>query len=60
LILGDRFTSELGVIQEGLGAGVPLLGCLTFGEIGSLGVGVPQFHNKTAVVLAFEGDRVAA
>jgi hypothetical protein len=31
---------------------VPLLGCLSYGEIGALGRGGPQFHNKTAVVLA--------
>jgi hypothetical protein len=28
-----------------------MIGCLTFGEVGGSGTGVPQFHNKTAVVL---------
>lgn len=52
LMLGDEVGRELAAFQEGLGAGVPLMGCLTFGEVGAFGAGVPQFHNKTAVLLA--------
>jgi hypothetical protein len=52
LMLRGDFHQELGALREGLGANVPLMGCLTFGEIGALGTGLPQFHNKTAVVLA--------
>jgi hypothetical protein len=51
-MLGDGFVDELAIFAEGLGAETPLVGCLTLGEIGALGRGVPQFHNKTAVVLA--------
>ncbi|MBI2375498.1 MAG: FIST C-terminal domain-containing protein [Deltaproteobacteria bacterium] len=53
LMLGDGVRDELAAFQEGLGGSrVPIMGCLTFGEIGALGTGVPQFHNKTAVLLA--------
>jgi hypothetical protein len=55
-IHGDHMREELSAIQAGIGAGVPMLGCLTFGEVGVIGTGAPQFHNKTAVVLAFPGD----
>lgn len=56
LILGDdRMREELGAVHDALGADVPMLGCLTFGEVGALHHGVPQFHNKTAVVLGFSG-----
>jgi hypothetical protein len=55
LILGDDMYHELSAIQSGLGADVPLLGCLTFGEVGAMGSGAAQYHNKTAVVLAFPG-----
>lgn len=53
LVLGEGIEDELSRIAEGLGPGVPLMGCLTFGEVGAMGAGMPQFHNKTAVVLAF-------
>jgi hypothetical protein len=53
LVLGDAYTEELAAIEEGLGPGVPFIGCLTFGEVGTPRFGVPQFHNKTAVVLAW-------
>lgn len=53
LMLGpEGIRDELACIREGLGGDAPLMGCLTFGEVGSIGAGVPQFHNKTAVVLA--------
>jgi hypothetical protein len=51
-MLGDRLTEELDACQAALGPAVPLLGCLTFGEVGALGARMPQFHNKTMVVLA--------
>lgn len=51
-LLGPRINEELQRFRAGLGRQVPLLGCLTFGEIGPLGRGQPQFHNKTAVLLA--------
>ena len=43
---------ELAGIGEGIGGGVPMMGCLTFGEVGAPESGMPQFHNKTAVVFA--------
>lgn len=52
LMLKDRMREELDAFREGLGGAVPMLGCLTFGEVGALGGGVPQLHNKTAVILA--------
>ena len=51
-MLGEAFEDELAIVSEELDRGVPVLGCLSFGEIGALGRGGPQFHNKTAVVLA--------
>lgn len=51
--LGPRTKNELEQFQSGLGESVPMIGCLTFGEIGTLTRGLPQFHNKTAVILAF-------
>jgi hypothetical protein len=55
LMLGDGVKDEFATFQQGLGEDVPIMGCLTFGEVGALGMGVPQFHNKTAVVLALPG-----
>jgi hypothetical protein len=52
LMLGDRLGEELMACRQALGAHVPLLGCLTFGEVGAFGSRMPQFHNKTMVVLA--------
>jgi hypothetical protein len=51
-LLGAGFADELAIFSAMIGDGVPLMGCLTFGEVGALGHGAPQFHNKTAVVLA--------
>jgi hypothetical protein len=51
-VLGDRLRDELAACRAALGEDVPLLGCLTFGEVGAFGARLPQFHNKTMVVLA--------
>jgi hypothetical protein len=51
-MLGDRMGEELAMCHGALGADVPLLGCLTAGEVGAFGPRMPQFHNKTMVVLA--------
>lgn len=53
MMLGGDPRDELAALAEGLGADVPFIGCLTFGEVGVVGRGMPQFHNKTAVVLAW-------
>lgn len=55
-ILGDQMREELSAIRAGIGADVPVLGCLTFGEVGATGASAPQFHNKTTVVLALPGE----
>jgi hypothetical protein len=52
LILGRDIRSELAAIQEGVGRETPMMGCLTLGELGTVGSVAPQFHNKTAVVMA--------
>jgi hypothetical protein len=52
VMLGERTRDELMRFQDGVGRDVPMMGCLTFGEIGTLTHGMPQFHNKTAVLLA--------
>ncbi|MFP2928182.1 FIST signal transduction protein [Pyxidicoccus sp. 3LG] len=51
-VLGSRIHEELGAMHDALGRTVPMMGCLTFGEVGSFGVSLPQFHNKTSVVLS--------
>lgn len=51
-LLGSHMREELSALQKGMGVGVPVMGCLTFGEVGALGPAAPQFLNKTTVVLA--------
>ena len=58
LMLKEGICEEFAAFQRALGSGVPMMGCLTFGEIGALGTGVPQFHNKTAVLLALPSGQV--
>lgn len=50
---GNSLAKELAVIRGTVGESVPLMGCLTFGEVATFDGSVPQFHNKTAVVLGF-------
>ena len=52
MFLGDDMRQELLAFAAGLGPGVPLMGCLTFGEVGASRMGMPQFHNKAVVMLA--------
>ena len=49
LLMGDEFGRELKALTSGVGLDVPLLGALSFGEIGSF-KDVPLFHNKTVAV----------
>lgn len=49
---GDELSAEIQAVREGLGADVPIFGCLTFGQIGSLAGGAPQFHSKSVQVCA--------
>lgn len=50
-LMGDRFREELRAIRKAAGPRLPILGALTFGEIGAAG-DVPQLHNKTTVAVA--------
>jgi len=55
LLMGEEFERELKAIREAIGMEVPILGSLTFGEVGSY-ADVPLFHNKTTVI-AVGGSR---
>lgn len=50
-----NYKDELKAFKQALGKNFPFIGCLTLGEIGSFGRGIPQFHNKTSVVMALYG-----
>lgn len=50
LLMGKEFEKELRAIRESVGLDVPILGALTFGEIGSYNSIIPLFHNKTTVI----------
>jgi hypothetical protein len=52
LFMGSDFGQEVNAIKEAVGREVPLLGVLTFGEIGSH-ADFPQFHNKTLTLGVF-------
>lgn len=56
LLMGDDFGREIELIRHEAGGSVPILGALTFGEVGSYG-DVPLLHNKTVVALAGGGAR---
>jgi hypothetical protein len=49
LLMGDEFEKELQVMHESIGRQVPLIGILTFGEVGCF-EDVPFLHNKTIVI----------
>lgn len=49
LLMGKEFEKELGAIRESVGLDIPILGALTFGEVGSYD-GIPLFHNKNTVI----------
>ena len=54
LLLGEAFEEELRAIRASIGPEVPIVGVLTFGEVGAQEE-VPLFHNKT-VAIAVGGD----
>jgi hypothetical protein len=56
LLMGKQFGEELRAVNEVL-AGIPVLGMLTFGEIGSY-ADAPLFHNKT-IAVAVLGEEMA-
>jgi hypothetical protein len=51
-LLGPSIEDELAAIRAGIGSEVPMMGCLTFGEVAGRSAAAPQFLNKTTVVLA--------
>lgn len=51
LLMGDEFDRELAIMHQSIGEQVPLIGVLTFGEIGCFEE-VPFLHNKTIVIAA--------
>ena len=55
-LLQDRMTEEIEAFRRGAGRTVPLIGALTFGEVGAHEV-IPLMHNKTASVVVFGGGR---
>ncbi|MEW6097194.1 MAG: FIST N-terminal domain-containing protein [bacterium] len=50
LLMGKKFEKELEIITESIGKDIPILGALTFGEVGSY-AGTPLFHNKTFTIV---------
>lgn len=56
LLMGEHFEEELRAVNEVL-AGIPVLGMLTFGEIGSY-ADAPLFHNKTTAVAVLGEETV--
>ncbi len=50
LLMGKEFKRELKAIKKAIG-NIPMIGALTFGEIGSFKQ-VPLFHNKTTLIVA--------
>lgn len=55
VLMGQEFERELAAIREPVGREVPMLGALSFGEIGSYAA-VPLFHNKTVAVAVLGGE----
>lgn len=53
LLLGEACREELAAVAATFGPGVPVFGCLSFGEVGAVRGGLPAFHNKSLVVCAF-------
>ncbi len=55
LVLGGAaqdVSRELAAVRRAVGRETPVFGCLTFGQIGTLGGGLPQFHSKSIQVVA--------
>jgi hypothetical protein len=53
-------SAEIRAVREGLGVDAPIFGCLTFGQIGSLAGGAPQFHSKSVQVCAVPAQAAVA
>lgn len=51
LLMGKDFDREIAAVARNAGAGVPMIGMLSFGEVASSS-GTPLFYNKTILVTA--------
>ncbi|GAW92478.1 FIST signal transduction protein [Calderihabitans maritimus] len=49
LLMGKEFEQELKEVMNVVGPEVPMIGMLSFGEVGTFS-GIPFFHNKTIIV----------
>ena len=54
VLMGEQFQRELTAVRSKLNQNLPLIGALTFGEIGAY-EDVPLFHNKSVVVCVMGG-----
>jgi hypothetical protein len=52
----DGPSRELDAVREGIGADIPILGCLTFGGFGALSSGLSQYHSKSVSVCVLPED----
>jgi len=50
LLMGNKFELELKAIRKSIGLDIPIIGMLTWGEIGGKEI-APMFHNKTTIVV---------
>ncbi len=50
LLMQDKFQDEVELVHQKIGTEVPLIGALTFGEVGCYS-DVPLLHNKTMVMV---------
>ncbi len=51
LLMGKDFEREIEAVTKNAGAGVPIIGMLSFGEVSNIS-GTPIFYNKTIIVAA--------
>jgi len=49
-LMGNKFELELKAIRKSIGLDIPIIGMLTWGEIGGKEI-APMFHNKTTIVV---------
>jgi hypothetical protein len=55
LLLKKAFIDEIEAIHKCIGKDIPIFGCMTYGEIGSIQNGPLAFHNKSVTVCVFAG-----
>ncbi|MCX8030017.1 MAG: FIST C-terminal domain-containing protein [Thermodesulfovibrionales bacterium] len=52
LLSKELLLEEISLIKEALG-NAPIIGCLSFGEIGSIESSIPEYHNKSVAICFF-------